>query len=126
MLGSVIEVGMSSSGDRYSTLVAAVADSVFGGPGHLAPGTRAAIREHATRAAAGTAGAPAESGVPETWAAYADAVVRRAYTVTDEDVRRLTAAGRTDDEVFEASVAAAVGAGVARLERALSLLKGGR
>ena len=117
---------MSSSEDRYSALVAAVVDSVFAGPGHLAPGTRAAIREHAARVVAGTAGAPAESGVPDAWDGYVDAVVRRAYTITDADVDALTAAGHTDDEVFETTVAAAVGAGVARLERALSLLKGGR
>lgn len=56
---------------------------------------------------------------PEDFAAYLDKVRRHAYRVTDADVERLKAAGHTEDEVFELTVAAAVGAGLERLEAAL-------
>ncbi len=114
---------MSNHTDRHSALVDALARSVFDGPGRVPAGTRAAVRDHAARAVAGSADPPQASGVPEPWARHVDAVVRHAYKVTDADVAALKAAGHTDDQVFETTVAAAVGAGVARLERALSLLK---
>ena len=41
----------------------------------------------------------------------------RAYTVTDADVEALKAAGHSEDEIFEQTVSAAVGAGLLRLRR---------
>ncbi|HEX7086013.1 MAG TPA: hypothetical protein VF198_06590 [Vicinamibacterales bacterium] len=117
---------MSSHTDRYSPLVDAVERSVFDGPGRVPAAARAAARDHAARAVSGSAEPPQASGVPDPWARHVDAVVRHAYRITDADIEALKAAGHTDDEIFETTVAAAVGAGVARLERALSLLKEGR
>lgn len=57
-------------------------------------------------------------------AAYLAKVAERAYTVTDDDVARLRRAGYTEDQIFEATVAAAVGAGLARLERGMAALEG--
>jgi alkylhydroperoxidase family enzyme len=53
---------------------------------------------------------------------YLDKVRNRAYTVTDADVQELKDAGFSDDEIFEQTVSAAVGAGLHRLERGLSCL----
>ena len=50
---------------------------------------------------------------------YAETVRRHAYRVTDADVERLLESGMTEDEVFEATVAAAVGAGLARFDAAV-------
>ena len=50
---------------------------------------------------------------------YAETVRRHAYRVTDADVERLLESGMTEDEVYEATVAAAVGAGLARFEAAV-------
>jgi hypothetical protein len=55
-------------------------------------------------------------------ARYLGIVRMHAYRVTDEDVERLRAAGLGDDAIFELTVAAALGAGVERLELGLSLL----
>jgi len=49
---------------------------------------------------------------------YLERVRTRAYTVTDADVESLLAAGCTEDEVFEQTVAAAVVEGLRRLDAA--------
>ena len=49
-------------------------------------------------------------------------VRERAYLLTDADVEALQAAGFGDDEIFEQTVAAAVGEGFRRLDAALALL----
>lgn len=44
------------------------------------------------------------------------------YRVTDADIDALRAAGHSDDEIFELTVSAAVGAARVRLERGLAAL----
>jgi alkylhydroperoxidase family enzyme len=51
-------------------------------------------------------------------AAYLEKVHNRAYTVTDADVDELKAAGITEDEIFEQTVAAAIGEGLRRWDAA--------
>ncbi|MDV3126176.1 hypothetical protein M1247_14735 [Mycobacterium sp. 21AC1] len=46
----------------------------------------------------------------EPLASYAATVRDASYTITDSDINRLTAAGHTEDEIFEVTVVAAVGA----------------
>jgi alkylhydroperoxidase family enzyme len=53
---------------------------------------------------------------------YLDKVRTRAYTVTDEDVVALRAAGCSEDEIFEQTVRVAVGEGLRRLEAGLRVL----
>ncbi|HZO49078.1 MAG TPA: hypothetical protein VFB26_02935 [Gaiellaceae bacterium] len=60
--------------------------------------------------------------VPEAAAAYVAKVRTAAYRVTDDDVARLREAGLSEDEIFELTVAAAVGAGLERLDAALGAL----
>ena len=55
--------------------------------------------------------------------AYCDTVRRHAYRVTDAQVDELRAAGLGEDEIFEVTVAAAVGAGLDRLEAGLAALR---
>ena len=59
---------------------------------------------------------------PPEFAAYLEKVRNAAYTVTDADVQALKDAGYSDDEIFEQTVAAAVGAGFHRLEKGLACL----
>ena len=56
-------------------------------------------------------------------AAYAAAVRRHAYRVTDAQVEALRAAGLSEDDVFELTVAAAVGAGLDRLDAGMRTLR---
>jgi alkylhydroperoxidase family enzyme len=55
---------------------------------------------------------------PPTMEAYLAKVRDRAWTVTDADVDALTAAGLSEDEIFEQTVAAAVREGLRRLDAA--------
>ncbi|HEY9421873.1 MAG TPA: hypothetical protein VIW92_10710, partial [Thermoanaerobaculia bacterium] len=57
---------------------------------------------------------------------YLDTVALHAHRITDEDIQALLRAGYSEDAIFEISAAASVGAGMARLERGLAALKGGR
>jgi alkylhydroperoxidase family enzyme len=59
---------------------------------------------------------------PPEFAAYLDKVRNEAYKVTDADVQALKDAGFSDDEIFEQTVAAAVAAGLHRLEQGLACL----
>lgn len=56
------------------------------------------------------AAAAVGSPLPEPWQSYATTVRDASYRVTDIDVDRLTAAGYSEDQIFEVTVAAAVGA----------------
>jgi AhpD family alkylhydroperoxidase len=64
-----------------------------------------AVTDPARRAAAATGGA-----LPEPWPAYTALVRDASYRITDADVDRLKTAGNTEDEIYELTVAAAVGA----------------
>ena len=68
-------------------------------------------------------GEPSDEGVPEHLRAYVDKVARHAYKVTDEDIAALEAK-HSCREIYELTVAAAIGASLARREAALATLKG--
>ena len=54
--------------------------------------------------------AAAGDPLPEPWHSYTAAVRDASYQITDADIGRLTTAGHTEDQIFEVTVAAAVGA----------------
>jgi hypothetical protein len=54
--------------------------------------------------------------------AYLHKVRTRAYSVTDSDVEQLKAAGLSEDEIFEQTVAAAIGEGLRRLDAASAVI----
>ncbi len=69
--------------------------------------------------------AAGESGpLPADLALLATKVREEAYAVEDGDLARLQRAGHKDDALFEVVLAAAVGAGMSRLERALAVIGG--
>ena len=59
---------------------------------------------------------------PDAMADYLRKVHERAYTVVDADVDALKAAGFSEDEIFEQTVAAAISEGLRRLDRANEVL----
>ena len=59
---------------------------------------------------------------PEAMAAYLAKVADRAYTVTDADVEALKAAGCSEDEIFEQTVAVAIAQGLRRLDAASAVI----
>lgn len=69
--------------------------------------------------------AAADGGeVPDALRSYLEKVARHAYQVTDEDVHALREAGYSDDQIFEATVSCALGAGLGRLEPGLRAIEG--
>ena len=55
---------------------------------------------------------------PQAMDAYLEQARRHAYRVTDADVEALKASGLSEDEIFEQTVAAAIGEGLRRLDAA--------
>lgn len=62
--------------------------------------------------------------VPPELISYIKKVALHSYKTTDEDIEMLLQAGYSEDAIFEITLAAALGAGMARLERGLAALKG--
>ena len=83
-------------------------DAALRGPGHLDPALRQA--------------AAARGDVPAELTAWVDLVANHAYRATDADVAALMKAGRSEDEVFELTVATAVGAGMRRFRAGMAAL----
>jgi alkylhydroperoxidase family enzyme len=102
---------------RYAALTQRVVESIVATPGHTTGELRRAVLARA--ASPGTT----NDGLPGPLGAYVDKVARHAYRVTDDDVAALQRGGNTDDALFEVTVAAAVGAALARLERGLATLR---
>ena len=65
----------------------------------------------------------AADGVPVEIQGYIDKVARHAYKVTDEDILELERAGYSEDHIFEITLGAALGAGLARLDCGMRILK---
>lgn len=97
---------------RHAPLVEALREAVFRSPAACDP---------ELRQAAGQGGE-----LPEPWAAYAEKVRDHSYRITDADIAGLKAAGCTEEQIFEITIAAATGAALRRLDAGLAAMQGGR
>lgn len=95
--------------DPYNSMMRRLRDTVFAGPGTL----DAALRK--------AAGAGAE--IVGALGPYVRKVAQRDYEGIDRNIVDLRLEGYSDDQIFEATVSAALGAGVHRLEIALAALR---
>lgn len=96
--------------NRHVAAVNALRHAVFESPGSA---------ESAVRAAAGSGG-----DLPEPLVSYAALVREESYRISDADFARLRAAGLDDDAIFEITIAAAVGAGLQRLDAGMRAVRG--
>src|SRR5438045_1478661 len=92
--------------DRIDRIVATVRN----GPGGLVPELRQLVMDSAR--------------LPELLGSYVAKVAAHPEAVDDADIQALLAAGYTEDQIFEATVSAALGAGLSRLEAGLGALRG--
>ncbi len=106
---------------RYAGDVSKLVDSVLFGPGKTSSELRCAVEARAG-ALSGRQGTDGE--VPDELSGWVEKVARHAYRTTDQNIELLKAVGYSDDELFELTVAAALGAARARLECALGTLGG--
>jgi hypothetical protein len=109
---------------RYDELVENQRRAVLESQGVTERPLRRAVAARAAALCGGPVSEEASAEIPETLRAYVDSIALHAYRITDEDIAALCRE-RSEDEIFEVSVAAAMGAGLARLERGLAILRGG-
>ena len=95
--------------DPYVNKMERLRDAVVSGPGSLAPHIRQAFSEGAYNSS--------------PLGAFAKKVADHAFMVNDDDIRELHRAHYSDDQIFEAAVSAALGAGLYRLKCVLTLLR---
>ena len=62
------------------------------------------------------------AGVPTELANYVEKIALCAHSITDDDVEQVKDAGYSEDEIFELTVTAALGANFARMENMLDEL----
>jgi alkylhydroperoxidase family enzyme len=95
---------------RHAKRIAALRRAVFESPGKTDRGTRASAAN----------GGPLQEPV----ASYAAKVTDQSYRISDADFGALKAAGLTEDQIFEITVASALGAALRRLDAGMRALGG--
>jgi len=105
---------MSKEPGRYDALTERTIAAVTTTPGHTSPRLRRALVERA------------DDGIDEELSRYVATVRQHAYQVTDDDVTALQRDGYEDDEIFELTVATALGSALLRLQRGMSALEESR
>ena len=110
--------------NRYATHTQALIDAVLNSPGETDPGLRHAVEARSAQ----LSGRPSQHAdhVPQELVPYLKKVALHAYRTTDNDIEALRRVGYSEDEIFELTLSAALGAGMARLECGLAALKGGQ
>jgi alkylhydroperoxidase family enzyme len=103
--------------DLYADERRALVEAVTYGAGHLPPEVRTAIVDRGR-------GQAATGLIPQALVGFVDRVAQAAPEIADADVDAIKAAGFDEEAVFEAVVAAALGASLARLEAVDGLLMG--
>jgi alkylhydroperoxidase family enzyme len=102
-------VTSSTNYDPYAKTMERLRCAVLSGPGSLPPTVRQAISEGAKLSGA--------------LGAFVQKIAEGASTLTNDDIAELHRARYTDDQIFEATVSAALGAGLFRLECVLGALR---
>jgi hypothetical protein len=106
----------------YSPKVQRLFDTFFGDKPNRGV-TSPELRRTIERYAANLSGSRQEAiPIPPGLETYVKKVTLYAYKVTDEDIARLKALGYTEDDLFEITLGAALGAGRTRLECGLAAL----
>ena len=98
--------------DRRAEQIRALLEAVVTGPGTTDPSLRSA--------------ASRGIGLPTVLETYIAKIRRDSHRITDRDVAQLRANGYSEDDIFEITIAAALGVAAEGLETALRVMKGTR
>ncbi len=101
---------------NFSQMTETLTGITLDGPGVVSSGLRNEVAAYAT------APKPGNKEIPPVLITYLTKVAMHSYRVTDADIAQLKAAGFSEDELYELTVCAALGAGLARLNSGLELL----
>ena len=115
--------------DRHAANMQRMVEAILTTPGDTQPALRRIIEAHAAmhggRITKETTDESEHSEqLPPNIVKYVDKVAQHAYKTTDADIENLLQASYSEDAIFEITLSAALGAGIARLERGLAALKG--
>lgn len=107
--------------NRYSEDMQRIADDILMSSGETASTLRQAIQERAFAISSHTSSG--RGPIPPELIPYIDKIALHAYKVTDEDIAMLQENGYSEDALFEITLSAALGAGLARLHYGLAALE---
>jgi hypothetical protein len=103
----------------YPKVIQEMAIGVFNAPAETPVALRQAVEAYTARLAGGKR---KSLPIPENLEEYLRKVGLYAYKVVDEDIDALKTNGYSESAIYELSIAVALGAGLARVERVLTLL----
>lgn len=122
-MGNVPVYSLESERDRYwagyPKIVQEMVTGIFNAPAETPVEVRQAVEAYTARLAGGHR---QDLPLPAGWEDYLQKMGLYAYKVVDEDIEELKAQGNSESAIYELSIAAALGAGLARMERVLMLL----
>ena len=104
---------------RHAGKIQTLVDSVLNSQGDSDPELRRAVEQRAAGRSSGS-----DVQLAEELVTYVDKIARHAYLVIDADIEALRDAGYSEDAIFELTLSAALGAGIARLNRGITAMKG--
>jgi len=105
----------------YPTEVEQLVQAVSHSNGHSTANLRQNIMTYARQL---TEKEPVQLEVPAHLKTFVNKVALNPYKIIDADIGTLQKAGVSEDEIFEITISAALGASLVRLERGLSVLQG--
>ena len=109
--------------ELHSQHVQRIVEAVLNTAGDTQPSLRRTVEARAAELGGRPAGESREE-IPLDLADYVDKVALHAYKTTDADIEGLRKAGYSEDAIFEITLSAAVGAGMARFERGMAVMRG--
>lgn len=90
--------------------------------GHAPSGLRRAVEARTALLCGASERVGTQAELPRELSRYVDTIALHAYKVSDADVEMLKSAGYSEDEVFELTLCAALGAALGRYERGVAAL----
>jgi alkylhydroperoxidase family enzyme len=110
--------------NQFTPDIQQMIDAVLTTPGDTDPSLRRVVEARAAAFGGRTIHAKTpDSGLPEEVGQYVDKIAMHAYRVTDTDIAAIRRAGFSEDAILEFTLSAALGAGIARLERGLQAVR---
>jgi alkylhydroperoxidase family enzyme len=108
--------------DRYRAARQRLHNAILCTPGSTHPDLRQQVATQSRQLSGCLPDEPLQ--VPSELVSYTQKVARNAYKVIDRDIELLQEAGYSEEAIFEITLSAAFGAGMARLDCGLMALKG--
>jgi alkylhydroperoxidase family enzyme len=110
--------------NQYSADIQQLIDAVLTSPGDTEESLRRVVEaQTATSGGRAIDTHKQDLGLPAEVGKYVDKIAMHAYRVSDADIESLRRIGLSEDAIFEITLSAALGAGVARLERGLQAVR---